>query len=231
MIFRKKHDITDIYGVRSKTASPFAAKGETEAPETGYRHSDHYHRYFRGYTEIRKLNAKGRVTAERYYIRPWIVSGLSGWSYWLVRLLYALLAAASAILFIAALCQDVPGNASWIVALPGFASVIPLFLLAVVTVVYIFVEKRMTLWVYASSTKRLKALSLITGICQALTALASAGFALATGEEVPRSLACAALILGAACCSGALFFLERNMPYTEIPNETKLPDGEAHEIW
>lgn len=232
MGFRKKHDITDIYGVRGMKDSPFATKGEVEAPETGYRHSDHYHKYFRGYTEIRKLNAKGRVVVERCYTKPWIVSGLSGRNYWLVRLLYACLVAVSAALFIAVLCRrDVPGNTSWIVALPGFLSVIPLFLLAVVTVIYIFVEKKMTMWVYASSTKRLKVLSLVTGICQALTALTLAGFALATGEETPRSMACAALLLAAACCSGALFFLERNMPYTEIPNETRLPEGEAHEIW
>lgn len=231
MGFRKKHDITDIYGVRSMKSSPFATKDAPDVPETGFRHSNHYHKYFRGYTEIRKLNAKGRVVAERYYTRPWIVSGLSKRNYWLVRLLYAVLVAASAVLYIAALCQDVPGNFSWIVALPGFASAIPLFLLVVVTVIYIFVEKKMTLWVHASSTKRLKILSLITGICQALTALASAVFALFTGVEVPRSLMCAALILVAACCSGALFFLERSMPYTEIPNETRLPNGEAHEIW
>lgn len=231
MGFRKKHDITDIYGVKSKKDSPFSRKDEVDAPETGYRHSTHYHKYFRGYTEIRKVNAKGRVVVERYYTRPWIVSGLSTCNYWLVRLLYAFLVAASAALFITGLCLKVPGTASWVVALPGMPSAILLFLLAVVTLTYIFVEKKMTLWDHASSTKRIKVVSLITAIGQALTALTLAVFALVTGEQVLKSLGCAALVLLSACCSGALFFLERKMPYQEIPNDTRLPEGEAHEIW
>ena len=231
MIFRKKHDITDIYGVRSKKSSPFSTKDAPDTPENGFHHSSHYHRYFRGYTEIRKLNENGRVVAERYYTRPWIVSGLSKRDYWLVRLLYALLVAASAALFVTALFQRLPGTSSWIVALPGMPSAILLFLLAAVTFAYIVVEKRMTLWDHAASTKRVKVVSLATAIGQTLTALALAGFALTAGGQVWKSLGCAGMILLSACCSGALFFLERKMPYTEIPNDTKLPEGEAHEIW
>ncbi|MGN1003918.1 MAG: hypothetical protein ACI4O5_03700, partial [Oscillospiraceae bacterium] len=182
-------------------------------------------------TEIRKVNARGRVVTERYYTQPWIVSGLSPQAYWLVRLLYALLVAVSAVLYITALCQNVPGNCSWIVALPGYPGMILLFLLAVVTLAYIFVEKKMTLWDHTSSTRRLKIVSLATGIVQALAGLTLAVFALVTGEQVGKSLGCAAMVLLSACCSGALFFLERKMPYQEIPNETRLPEGEAHEIW
>lgn len=231
MGFRKKHDVTDIYGVKSKKSSPFSTKDAPDTPESGLRHSTYYHKYFRGYTEVRNVNAKGRVTTERCYTRPWIVSGLSARNYWLVRLLYALLVAASAALFITGLCLKVPGTASWVVALPGLPSAILLFLLAVVTLTYIFVEKKMTLWDHVSSTRRVKVVSLITAIGQALTALTLAGFALVTGEQVLKSLGCAALVLLSACCSGALFFLERKMPYQEIPNDTKLPEGEAHEIW
>ena len=231
MGFGKKHAVTDIYGVKGKNASPFSTKDAPDTPESGLRHSSYYHKYFRGYTEVRKLNAKGRVVSERYYTRPWIISGLSTRNYWLVRLLYALLVAASAALFITALCQDVPGNYSWIVALPGYPTIIVLVVLAAVTVMYILVERKMTLWDHVSSTRRLKVVSLITAIIQAVTAVDLALFALITGEEVLRSLGCAALVLLSACCSGALFFLERKMPYQEIPNDTKLPEGEAHEIW
>ena len=227
----KKHDVTDIYGVKGKKASPFSTKDNPDTPESGLRHSSYYHKYFRGYTEVRKLDAKGHVKAERCYTRPWIVSGLSRRNYWLVRLLYALLVAASAALFITALCQEIPGNASLTVVLPGALSVMMLILLAAATLMYLFVERKMTLWDYSSSTKRIKRFSLITAILQAVTALTLALFALVTGEEVPRSLGCAGLVLLGACCSGALFFLERKMPYQEIPNDTKPPEGEAHEIW
>lgn len=231
MGLRKKHDVTDIYSVKGKKESPFSTKDNPDTPEHGLRHSSYYHKYFRGYSEIRKLNARGRVVSERYYTRPWIVSGLSTAQYWLVRLLYALLTAASAALFIAALCQDVPGNYSWIVALPGYPTIAFLVLLAAATLMYILTERKMTLWAYTSSTKRLKRFALITAIIQAVTALDLAAFTLVTGEQVPKSLGCAALVLLSACCSGALFFLERKMPYQEIPNDTKLPEGEAHEIW
>lgn len=231
MGLRKKHDITDIYGVRDKKASPFSTKDAPDTPESGVRHSSYYHKYFRGYTEVRKLNAKGRVTTERYYTRPWIVSGLSRRDYWLVRLLYVFLTAASAALFITALSQRVPGNFSWVVVLPGSFSAILLLLLAVVTLMYVFAEKKMTLWGYTSSTRRLKIMALLAAIGEVLTALAQAGFALAEGEKIAGSLGCSGLTLLAACCSGALFFLERKMPYTEAPNETKIPTGDTYEIW
>lgn len=231
MGLRKKHDVTDIYGVKSKKESPFSTKDNPDTPENGFRHSRTYHKYFRGYTEVRKVNAKGHVVTERYYTKPWIVSGLSRRNYWLVRLLYAFLTAVSVVLFITALCQDIPGNRSWIVALPGCPSAVLLFLLAVVTVLYISVPRRMTLWDHASSTKRLKVMALAAGIGEGVTAVALGVFALCTKEQIGKSLGCAGMLLLAAVCAAALFFLERRMPYKEIPNDAKSPKGETFEIW
>lgn len=228
MGLRNQHDITDIYGVRGERQARWQT---SDAPETGLRHSDAYHKYFRGYTELRRVDEKGRVRVERYYTRPWIVSGLSGGRYWLLRLLYALLTASSAALFIWALCRRVPGTSSWIAALPGFGGALALFLLAASVLAYIFAERRMTLWGHASSTKRLKVLSLVTACAQLLTALALAGVGLYAGEQVVDSLICAGLLCLAAGCSAALFFLERRVPYGEIPNDTVIPPGETEEIW
>ena len=87
MAFRKKHDITDIYRVRGKTGE------ESRLPEldTSIARNRNYHNYFRGYTEIQRKDEKGRIRIERYYTKPWIVSGLSVRKYWLLRLLYVLL--------------------------------------------------------------------------------------------------------------------------------------------
>lgn len=224
--FRKKHDITDIYGVRSKKPEGYRLP---DSP-TKRSYSRNYHNYFRGYTEIRRTNEKGRVVIERYYTKPWIVSGLSTVNYWLVRLLYALLTAISIVLFFKAMYQDIPANHHWVVALPGMPTVTILFLQAIFCFLYIVVAKKMTLWDHSSSTKRLKVITLISSITQGLTALALAGFALVTGQEVFRTLICALASLIAAVCSVTIFFVERKMPYTEIPNDTKLPAGEAHEI-
>lgn len=230
-LFKKKHDVTDIYGVKKMKESPFTRKGEEEAPETGRRHSDYYHKYFRGYTEVRRLNAKGRVTIERYYTQPWIVNSFSNVRYWLLRLLYVVLTAVSSALFVLALIQKLPGNYTWVVALPGYISVIFLFLLVVAVLGYVFVERKMTLWGHHSSTKKLKRYALASGIAQLVTAAAMAGVALFTGLGIAQSLQWAAAILLSGICSGAMYFIERRIPYREIPNDTKVPNGEAHEIW
>lgn len=230
-LFHKKHDVTDIYGIKRMNDSPFTRRGEEEAPESGRRHSDYYHKYFRGYTEVRKLNAKGRVTIERYYTQPWLVCGFSNAGYWLLRLLYTALAAVSAVLFVMALIQEIPGNYTWVVALPGYVSVMLLFLMLVAVLGYLFVERKMTLWGHHSSTRKLRRYTLATAVGQALTAIAMAGVALYTGIGIADSLKWAAAILLSAVCSAAIYFVERRVPYKEIPNDTKLPNGEAHEIW
>lgn len=227
-MWSRKHDVTDIYGVRRERR--FGDR-LPDAPETGFRHSDTYHRYFRGYTEIRRKNAKGRITVERYYTRPWIVSGLTGAGYWLCRLLYGGLTVAAIILYIWSLCLDIPGTRSVAVAIPGLPSAILLFLLAVFTVSYIAAPRRMTLWDHASTSKRLKVMACIAAAGLALTGLALAGYGLWSGGYVGESLLGAAALLAAAALAFALFLLERRMPYSEVPNDTKLPEGEAHEIW
>ncbi|HHU22851.1 MAG TPA: hypothetical protein GXZ52_05460 [Clostridiales bacterium] len=226
MAFRKKHDITDIYRVRGKTGE------ESRLPEldTSIARNRNYHNYFRGYTEIQRKDEKGRIRIERYYTKPWIVSGLSVRKYWLLRLLYVLLTVLSAALYIVPMVQDVPGTRHWVVALPGMPSIILLFLLAAACVQYVTVPKKMTLWDHASSTRRIKYVSLATGIAQALTAASLAVLSLMTGREVGHSLLYAAGVLISAVCSGSIFFVERKVPYSEIPNDTILPEGEAYQI-
>lgn len=224
----RKHDITDIYGVRGRKR--FADRAP-DAPESGFRHSDAYHKHFRGYTEIRRVDENGRIAAERYYTRPWIVSGLTSRNYWLSRLLYACLALGAGALYIWALCQDIPATRSMIVAVPGLPAVILLFLQAVVTVSYIAAPRRMTLWDYASTSGRLRKVSAITACVQALAAFALAGCGLFDGNQVKKSLLCAGAVLISAVLSGGISMMERKMPYSEVRNDTKLPKGEAYEIW
>lgn len=224
----RKHDITDIYGVRRKESFRYRLP---DAPETGFRHSDYYHRYFRGYTEIRNKNAKGKVTIQRFYTQPWIVSGLEGRDYWLCRLLYGCLAIGSALLYVWAMCRDIPATRSAVVAAPGFPGVILLFLQAAVTLFYIAAPRRMTLWDHASTSRRLRIVSCVTAGVQALAALLLAAYALITRIQIGKSLIAAGVVLLSAGLSFCLFLLERKMPYAEIPNDTRLPEGEALEIW
>lgn len=224
-IFHKKQ------GVNRKLGLLFTSKREKSAAGNRRHSNGFYHKYFRGYTEVRQLNAKGRVVVERYYTQPWIVSGLSKEKYWLLRLLYIALLAASAIMYIIAMTQDVPGNYSIVVGLPGYASIMCLFFLVIATFSYVFVEKKMTIWAHTSSTKKLKRFSIATSIGQLVTAIALAVYAMITQAAVSKSLFCAAAALLSGVFSGAMFLIERKIPYVEQPNDMKLPAGEHRQIW
>lgn len=224
-IFRKKQD------ANSKKSSLSDSQKEKSSLGFGRRRSNYYQKYFRGYTEVRQLNAKGRVVVERYYTQPWIVSGLSKGKYWMLRLLYFVMITASTAVFIVAMSQDVLGNYSIIVGLPTCVSIIMLFLLILSMFSYIFVEKKMTIWAHTSSTKKLKRYSLASSIAQLLTGVAMFVSALIMQAEISQSLSCAVLALLSSIFSGTVFLIERKVPYHEQPNDMKLPAGESYEIW
>ncbi len=226
---RRQSDLTDIYGVKRIKTNPL--EKDHEVPETGFRHSDSYHRYFRGYTEIRRAKPNGRYSIERYYTQPWITSAASTPVYWLTRLIYASLIVLSWILYLWTMCADLGSNRSFLVAIPGLPSVILLLLLSAVTVSYICVHKKMTLWEYESSTGRLKRLSLLTGGFMGLTALMKGLFLLLYGGDIASELLCLGQTLLAAGCPTAIYLIERGAVYTAVPNDTVLPEGEAYEIW
>lgn len=226
---RRQSDLNDIYGVKRIKTNPL--EKDHEVPETGFRHSDSYHRYFRGYTEIRREKPNGRFKVERYYTQPWIVSAASRQNYWLLRLMYVSLVCLSWILYIWGMCMDLNSNRAWFVAIPGLPGVILLLLLTAVTFGYIVTPKKMTLWQHESSTKRLKLLSLLTGICITLATAAKGAYLMLYGGNVRGELLSIGITLAAAACAAVIWLLERDAVYTTIPNDTILPEGEAHEIW
>ena len=225
-IFRKKHDITDIYGVRNKKMEGFRLP---DAPSKR-NFNRHYHNFFRGYTEIRRTDEKGRIKIERYYTKPWIVSGLSVPRYWLLRLGYLLLTAFTITLYIVALSRKIPGNLSWVVALPGMPAAVVLFLQAAAVIQYLTVPKKMTLWDHESSTKHIKRATLVSSVILVATAAALLLFLVFDQREPGTTLLCCLALLVASAGAFAIHQIEKKVPYTNAPNETKLPPGEAHEI-
>lgn len=224
---RRQSDLNDIYGVKG-IRNPLDK--DSDAPETGFRHSDAYHRFFRGYTEIRREKPNGRYAVERYYTQPWIVNAASRQVYWLNRTLYAFLLFLCWMLYIHAMTMDLGSNRAWFVAIAGMIALIALMLLTVVATIYIFMRKKMTLWDHASSTKRLKALSLITASAMALTAVTKGVYWVRCGKNAGEWQSIAMMLLAAAAAA-TVCFLERQVVYATIPNDTVLPEGEAHEIW
>lgn len=226
---RRQSDLNDIYGVKRIRTNPL--EKDNDVPESGFRHSDAYHRYFRGYTEIRREKPNGRFKVERYYTQPWIVSAASRQNYWLLRLMYASLVCLSWILYIWGMCMDLGSNRAWFVAIPGLPGVILLFLLSVVTAGYMVTPKKMTLWQHTSGTKRLKTVSLLSGGCMALVGAAKGMYLILCGGNVSGELMSIGITLAAAACAASLCLMERKAVYTTVPNDTVLPEGEAHEIW
>ena len=226
---RRQSDLNDIYGVKQIKTNPLDK--DNDIPESGFRHSDAYHRHFRGYTEIRRPKPNGRYSVERYYTQPWIVNAASKQVYWLTRLMYASLVCLSWFLYLWTMCADLDSNRSMLVAVPGLPAMILLFLLSAATVGYIFVPTRMTWWDHHSSTGRLKTLSLLTGGCMALVAVLKAVNLLRCGGNIRSELISIGIVLAAAASAFALFLLEREVVYTTVCNDTVLPEGEACEIW
>lgn len=226
---RRQSDLSDIYGVKRIQVNPLDK--DNDVPETGFRHSDAYHRFFRGYTEIRREKPNGRYGVERYYTQPWIVSTASDRAYLLTRLMYVTLLGICWILYTRAMGMDLGSNRVWFVAIPGFSSVILLVVLSIVVLSYCFVRRKMTLWDFESCVKRLKTVSLLTGSCMVLTAVAKMLCAVVLGGNMGGEAVSVGITALAAAGVAAIYLTERAVVYTTVPNETVLPEGEAHEIW
>ena len=228
--------VDNIYGNKGKSAADRAEEKYFGDSEGKLRHSKYYHDYFRGYTEVRTEHPENRFRPykiQRIYTAPWIVVDMNPGAYFGCCCCYVLLALLCAILFVSALTdRTVASNYSPVVAVPGYLSVVALLLFVIYTVAYLLRPKRMTLYEHSSSTGRLKAASLATGILCGLTTLVSLGYLLFAdaGGSVGRPLVSVAKLAGASVSALGVWALERKMSYTEKENNTVLPEGEAHRI-
>lgn len=224
---RMNPKLDDIYGVKSERSF---FKKMPDGTTSDWVSNRRYHNHFRGYTEIRHVDEYGRSHIERVYTSPWTVMDVSDGKYWAVRIAFILLALVSAALFIIAMAQDIPGNKHWTVAIPGFPTIVFLILLFVRVGGFCAVPRKMTLWDFESSSKRLRRMTLIAMCFELVTGLALIVFALVTQQEVGRTLLSGFLDVLAAVCTGAIWFIEKRLPYKEVPNETPVPAGESYPI-
>ncbi|MCD8104425.1 MAG: hypothetical protein LUF35_05360 [Lachnospiraceae bacterium] len=219
----------DIYGVNSNWKLDQKAGKSTE---DGIRRSTYYHKYFRGYTEIRTEKANGGYKVERFYTEPWLVQDVTPAMYVWYRMMYVLLVVVTCAGYLALMCQDgFGGTYSLLVAIPEFASVVGLILLVAATVNYVFMRKRMTLYDHHSSSDNLKKASVIASACLAATALMIVVNIFLGVDSAINELKLAGCVLLCAAAAGVVYLIERGMPYREEENHTVLPAGEAHEIW
>lgn len=224
----------DIYGVRGRRFEPGDTLNDrqSDAPETGFRHNDHYHRYFRGYTEVRNVKPNGKISIERIYTSPWQVLDVPDQMYVPVKLFYLLLSIIIAAVYIIALSQtSALSNSSFYVAVPGIFAMAGIFLNFAVSIIYLATKRRMTYYDKRLSSGRLKVCSLICGITLALTFIAKVVFMILNKAfTLPEILTALAVIV----CGAVAFAenrIESKMPYREEDNTTPVPEGDTYEIW
>lgn len=218
-----KPKLDDIYGVKSERSF---FKRMPEGTTSDWVRNKRYHDHFRGYTEVRTVDEHGHTVIERYYTSPWTVSDLSGKNYWMVRILFALLTLGSGALYIYAMSQDIPANRHWAVAIPGLPFIVFLILLIVRVGIFFAAPRKMTLWDYESSSKKLRQMALIAAIVEALTGIVMGVYALVTQFQVGQTLLCSFMVIIGAICIAAIYFIEKRLPYKEVANHTEVPDGE-----
>ena len=227
---RKWNRGNDIYGVRGKEfISPDDAEGKLDHLDKskGFTRSLFYHAYWRGWTEVRvnRLGSKP-YQIERVYTAPWIRQGLSDRNYVLVRFLYGLLLALSAVLFAFAMTRRVGSNYCWYVALFGMPATILMIVTLWVFVIYAKAPRKMTLWEHRVSSIYLWRAAVVFSALLAATAIATGVYAALNPADQPlRQLINAGLDLLAAAGAFAVFRTEKRMKYEDIPNTNKAPAG------
>lgn len=200
--------------------------------DTGFRHNTYYHKYFHGYTEIRKISKHGRVVVERRYTAPWHLHRLTTKQWVLVKIAYLLGALLSTALFLWALAQRALTNSAKLVAVPGFLAGFLMILLWAGICTYVSAPRKMTWWQHQSGKTKILRFSLLTAIAIGLTILMKVFFicvflGFSWEGEIPALLA----LLFSAVPLLLIYLTERKMPYEEQENKTVVTEEERYQIW
>lgn len=199
--------------------------------ETGFRHRNYYHKHFMGYTEVRRVNAKGRVISERHYTAPWQRHCLTDKQWVLTKAAYVLGVLISSVLFLWALVQRTPSNSAAIVAAPGFLSGLLMVLMWMAVFTYVSAPRKMTLWEYRSGKNKVELFTRLAAAGILLTVVAKVVFICVWMDffwegEVTGLIA---LILSVAPLI-LIFLAERRMNYEELENTTLVTEEERYDI-
>lgn len=199
--------------------------------DTGFRHRNYYHKYFQGYTEVRRVNARGRVVSDRYYTAPWQKHCLTDKQWVMTKIAYILGVLVSTILFLWALVQRVPSNSAAIVAAPGFLSGLLMILMWMAVFSYVTAPRKMTLWEYNSGRGKVKCFTRLAAAAILLTAVAKVVFIgvwmkFTWDGEIPGLL----LLAVSAVPLILIYLAEHKMKYESLENTTVITDEERYDI-
>lgn len=199
--------------------------------ETGFRHRNYYHKYFQGYTEVRRVNSKGRVISERHYTAPWQKHCLTDAQWVLTKVAYAFGVLLSTVLFLWAMVQRSPSNSAVIAAVPGFLSILLLLMLWMAVFAYISAPRKMTLWEYRSGKSKVELFTRLFTAGAIATVAAKIVFICVWMDFSWQGEIAGLLLLAASAVPPVLIFLsERKMNYEELENTTLITEEERYDI-
>ena len=199
--------------------------------DTGFRHKSYYHKNFQGYTEIRRVNEKGRITIERRYTAPWQRHRLTDGQWVLTKAGYVLGTLLSTVLFLWALSRRVPSNSAALAAAPGFLSGLLMLLLWMAVFTYVSAPRKMTLWEYRSGKSKIERFTRLASAAILATVAAKVIYICVWMDfswegEIPGLLA----LTVSAAPPVVIFLVERRMNYEELENTAQVTEEERYEI-
>lgn len=194
-------------------------------PESAPFHRQAYHRHFEGYTEVKRVDERGRTVLERIYTGKYYEPKLALHHRLTLRMFYIIFFLGGTALFLfcatrAASCNTAP----YVILFQALA--VPLLLwCAYVMVFYLPATGRLTIGEYNSLHKPLIRASALAALCMWLAGAGALVCFLHLETAMSTDLLCAAGFTGAGALMFLIHLLENRLEYTVIGSEAQPPEG------
>ena len=194
-------------------------------PETASFHRQAYHRHFEGYTEVKRVDERGRTVIERVYTGKYYEPELAPHRRLTLRMFYVIFFLGGTALFLFCATRTVPCNTAPYVNLFQALAVPMLLWCAYVLVFYLPATGKLTIGEYNSLHKPLIRASTLTALCMWLAgAGALACFILHLETGTISDLLCAAGFAGGGAPMFLIGLMENHLEYAMAANEAKPPE-------
>lgn len=188
-------------------------------------HSQAYHRFFEGYSEVSvpKPNGKG-YTIQRVYTSDYYRQDLTGGQRLLLRGLYVVLFLCIAYLFISTAVLPVTSNATWYVVLAQVVSIPFLFWILIAFFSYLPAGLDLTINDYRTTSLALQKATIGVAIGLGVNTLATLVFIFLNLSNEPLvELLCGGKYLAAGLLALFMNRVEKKVHYLIIPSQNKPP--------
>lgn len=187
-------------------------------------HRRAYHRYFEGYTEIKEIADKGKMTIRRVYTGYYYRQDISDRRWKLHRLIYLLYYVFSAAVLLWCGTVDVYCNVTWYASLAAMAGLFSMIWLAKPVLMFAFSKRELLAREYRSISS-IKNIAIACGICYLLCACAFAVcLILNRTEQLAVPLLCIGLYLLSAIGMFRIYQMEKKVEYARRKSDAQIDE-------